>query len=150
VDMTYDEYLQSDTWKMLRKQRLEIDRCECVLCGKNAEHVHHRRYPNELGTETINDLVSLCSRCHKIYHEHQQRDHPEMQHCWFDDGCICIETEPGSAYVYHVFIQPPMHAKRCWLQLLRCKIWFTPIKESEFDELWDKYVTGKVPDGWMK
>ena len=64
----YRKYLQTDTWKTIRAQRLAIDNNECVLCGNNAEHVHHRRYPKVWGTETIKDLVCLCGECHKRHH----------------------------------------------------------------------------------
>jgi hypothetical protein len=33
-----------------------------------AETVHHRRYPQVFGKETVDDLVSLCFRCHKNFH----------------------------------------------------------------------------------
>ena len=66
--MTYTEYLQSDTWRTIRRQRLDLDNYECVLCGDRAEHVHHRRYPDELVMESISDLVSLCYNCHQKHH----------------------------------------------------------------------------------
>lgn len=64
----YVEYLQSEKWKTIREQRLAVDSWECVLCGEPAKHVHHRRYPKKLGTETVKDLVSLCSECHARHH----------------------------------------------------------------------------------
>ena len=74
----YAEYLQSDTWQVLRKQRLELDRGRCVLCDKKAKHVHHRKYPKVWGTETITDLCSLCEKCHKnkmtqVHHKNYRR-----------------------------------------------------------------------------
>jgi hypothetical protein len=65
----YTMYLESTEWHILRLQRLAMDNNECVLCGREARQVHHRRYPKTLGTETVNDLVSLCSGCHTNYHE---------------------------------------------------------------------------------
>jgi ElaB/YqjD/DUF883 family membrane-anchored ribosome-binding protein len=65
----YTEYLKTDTWKIIRAQRLAMDNCECVLCGNNAENVHHRRYPRKWGTETVVDLISLCGECHYVFHE---------------------------------------------------------------------------------
>jgi hypothetical protein len=64
----YLAYLETDTWKIIRAQRLAIDNSECVLCGEKADHVHHRRYPKRLGSETVLDLVSLCSNCHERHH----------------------------------------------------------------------------------
>jgi hypothetical protein len=65
----YLAYLETDTWKIIRAQRLAIDNGECVLCGDKADHVHHRRYPKRFGSETVLDLVSLCSMCHERHHE---------------------------------------------------------------------------------
>lgn len=72
--MTYREYLLSPEWAIIRTQRLTLDNYECVLCSSVAAHVHHRRYPDTLGTETINDLVSLCAECHSKHHAINQ-DH---------------------------------------------------------------------------
>lgn len=62
----YEEYLGTDKWNELRSTRLAIDNYECVLCGNKAEIVHHRRYPEVFGTETVKDLVSLCDNCHSF------------------------------------------------------------------------------------
>ena len=72
----YQKYLTTDIWKAIRAQRLCLDNGECVLCGEEAKHVHHRRYPKKLGTETIKDLVSLCSSCHGKHHG--KEDQPEQ------------------------------------------------------------------------
>jgi len=70
----YQKYLLSGTWKTIRAQRLAADNDECVLCGENAQHVHHRRYPKKWGTETIKDLVSLCGKCHGKHHGNLQAE----------------------------------------------------------------------------
>ena len=78
----YDEYLNSERWKVIRSQRLAVDCWECVLCGKPADHVHHRRYPKMLGTETVKDLVSLCQDCHTNHHQgrfHESSKGPGMK-----------------------------------------------------------------------
>ena len=66
---TYDdyyEYLESPEWQTMRQLRLAMDGYQCRLChtAKNL-NVHHIRYPTEYGTESLNDLVTLCDRCHK-------------------------------------------------------------------------------------
>lgn len=68
----YQEYLNSDIWKEIRRKRLEIDNFQCQICGDPAEHVHHLRYRRNNGVLSPNinsDLVSVCSRCHNIFHE---------------------------------------------------------------------------------
>jgi hypothetical protein len=77
--MKYREYLQTDAWADLRMKRLEIDERECVLCGKPAECVHHRRYITPYGTETVKDLVSLCNGCHAIHHGKVPRTRKKKQ-----------------------------------------------------------------------
>jgi len=63
----YQAYLKTDVWQILRKQRLVVDNNKCVICGKEAKHVHHKRY-KQWGSETVDDLVSLCINCHKKIH----------------------------------------------------------------------------------
>ena len=64
---TYKAYLKSNKWKVLKSKRLAMDG-ECVLCGGDPDAIHHRRYPDELGTETVDDLVTLCTSCHGMFH----------------------------------------------------------------------------------
>jgi hypothetical protein len=64
----YQEYLKTDRWMLLKNTRFKHDHNECVLCGEPAQVAHHRRYPEVLGTETVDSLVSLCNRCHGNYH----------------------------------------------------------------------------------
>jgi len=65
----YYTYLKSKTWGILREQRLALDHYRCVMCNADATQVHHRKYPIKLGTESIFDLASVCSLCHKRHHE---------------------------------------------------------------------------------
>ena len=65
----YQAYLLSERWLFeLKPQRLKADNLRCRLCNRHATQVHHRVYPDILGTETIDDLTSLCEECHKNYH----------------------------------------------------------------------------------
>ena len=63
----YDQYLQSDQWKMRRRGRLEYDGHKCQDCGGGASHVHHLTYEH-VGHESIEEIVSLCHNCHSIRH----------------------------------------------------------------------------------
>lgn len=63
----YLDYLQSKKWQEIRTARLRVDNFRCAVCGNpNQLHVHHIFYPSEYGTETINDVITLCSVCHGL------------------------------------------------------------------------------------
>jgi len=63
----YQEYLQTDHWKQLRKKIMDRDNNTCQICGVPANHVHHMTYVHR-GNEYEFELVALCYECHKIYH----------------------------------------------------------------------------------
>jgi hypothetical protein len=67
--MNYQDYLTTDHWKRVRLEALKAARYTCQLC--DAKHtqlnVHHRSYENR-GCESLNDLIVLCSNCHKKFH----------------------------------------------------------------------------------
>ena len=63
----YHDYLQSEEWLKLKRERLKIDDYACALCGNRAAlDVHHLIYPHRLGTEEISDLLTLCRDCHTL------------------------------------------------------------------------------------
>ena len=61
-------YLRSKRWKELREQRLKMDNYTCQECGRKPPkrylQVHHLSYENKGKPEEINDLLTLCARCH--------------------------------------------------------------------------------------
>lgn len=75
----FSMYLLTDRWESLRFKRLEIDNHRCRMCNDTAECVHHRVYPNQLGLETIDDLTSLCNRCHENFHKPPMLDDVKKQ-----------------------------------------------------------------------
>lgn len=68
--MPYQEYLQTDHWKHVRKFMLEFAASRCQLCNTQEKtlHVHHRTYENR-GCENVGDLIVLCADCHGQFHE---------------------------------------------------------------------------------
>lgn len=60
----YDRYIHSAAWRRKADARLEIDGHICQVCGGEASDVHHLTY-DRFGNEDMNDLVSLCRRCHE-------------------------------------------------------------------------------------
>jgi 5-methylcytosine-specific restriction endonuclease McrA len=70
----YREYLRSDVWKRLRREALERDGRRCRLCNAAGNlQVHHRYYPETLGTETCDALTTLCRRCHEEVAHHADK-----------------------------------------------------------------------------
>ena len=53
----------------LREAVFKRDNYHCHICGKGVEdgvilHAHHIRYRSQGGTDRINNLLTVCSRCH--------------------------------------------------------------------------------------
>lgn len=69
-EFSYNDYLKSDGWRILKRKALQRAEFRCQLCGKDGEemHVHHRRYDNLQTDEEIKDLIVLCRTCHETYH----------------------------------------------------------------------------------
>ena len=63
-------YLQSVHWQRVRQYVMECDGGRCVLCNRKAVDVHHRSYKHldDFEREAC-DCVSLCKRCHKLFHD---------------------------------------------------------------------------------
>jgi len=58
-------YIQSDEWKARRLRALELGGNHCRVCGATEKlEVHHLTY-TRLGYEDDDDLMVLCSLCHR-------------------------------------------------------------------------------------
>ena len=70
----YNEYLNSEKWKIKRKKVLERDNYLCQACLTNrAEQIHHLTY-NNIYDEPLYELISVCKRCHiKIEQQKQTK-----------------------------------------------------------------------------
>jgi hypothetical protein len=69
----YQDYLASDCWRRLRREALQRDGWACRVCAHTTKlDVHHRRYPQQWGAETVEDLTTLCRSCHDRYHTDQR------------------------------------------------------------------------------
>lgn len=64
----YLAYLQTSIWKEKKELVHKRDGYACVDCG-NTKHLdcHHLTYEN-LGDESLDELVTLCRSCHKLKH----------------------------------------------------------------------------------
>ena len=65
----YIDYLQSDDWKIRRKELMDLANWICSNCGEKAILLHHLNY-NNLGNEELDiDVITLCTDCHNEIHE---------------------------------------------------------------------------------
>lgn len=71
--LLYPAYLRSRAWNAKRMARHEIDGFRCMECGRGhkqgaALQCHHLTY-DCIGNEDVNeDLITLCTMCHKVEH----------------------------------------------------------------------------------
>ncbi len=69
---SYQEYLQSDIWKAIKKIILQRDNYTCQVCNCRATQVHHKLYPEIWGHEVPDILISVCNSCHHDFHHLQK------------------------------------------------------------------------------
>ena len=80
----YQEYLSSYEWRIIRKKVLDIDNHKCVPCSKKSNlHIHHITYKN-VGNEDTNDLLTLCSSCHKFIHQMNYAERKDTERIWVE------------------------------------------------------------------
>ena len=73
--ITYQEYLKSDHWKNIRRRYFRSKLYKgCYICGSRTNiQIHHKTY-KRFGREWLNDLLALCTDCHKEVHEYHQKN----------------------------------------------------------------------------
>lgn len=61
--------LPREAYQLLHRQVLERDRWHCQNCGRSDQlEVHHIRPRSRLGDDAEENLVTLCSECHRSAH----------------------------------------------------------------------------------
>ena len=71
-NFSYKEYLLSDHWQEVRRRTLKRDGYRCRMCNTRGQlSVHHRTY-ERLGSERDSDVITLCKRCHEVFHENRR------------------------------------------------------------------------------
>lgn len=61
----YAEYMKSARWRAKRNEVLLRDGFKCIKCRSHRRlQVHHLNY-ERLGNEDLNDLATLCAKCHR-------------------------------------------------------------------------------------
>ena len=65
---TNKKYRKSPAWNRKRDQVITRDKGKCAWCGAEGKQVHHKTYDN-IGRESLSDLVLLCGKCHIGEHD---------------------------------------------------------------------------------
>ncbi len=65
----YSERRKTQEWEVLKKQVFRRDSYRCRMCNRNdlPLHPHHRTYVT-YAEERLEDLITLCAKCHGIFH----------------------------------------------------------------------------------
>lgn len=74
----YLAYLESGHWKSLRYAARVRDGHKCVLCGSpKSLQGHHKRYRKDLRLCTVDDVETLCEKCHSKHHKDRLKERRE-------------------------------------------------------------------------
>ena len=61
--------LDASAYRALQRKILERDGWRCQACGANSGlEVHHIERRSRLGEDSENNLITLCSECHRAIH----------------------------------------------------------------------------------
>jgi 5-methylcytosine-specific restriction endonuclease McrA len=61
--------LPPEQYDVLRRRVLERDGWGCQFCGSRSNlQVHHQQHRSQLGSDTEENLISLCAACHRQVH----------------------------------------------------------------------------------
>jgi 5-methylcytosine-specific restriction endonuclease McrA len=64
--------LNKSCWQKLRAQAKARDGHACRMCGGGMRlQVHHIVRPQDGGSDALENLVTLCSPCHRLLHQQQ-------------------------------------------------------------------------------
>lgn len=114
---TYQEYLKSPTWIKLKNAALERDKKRCRICNSSKKpQVHHRCYPKIWGDETVDDLTTLCHRCHTIFSgkKYKKKDKLQKRKTQFIKGVI-LKKKGNLPHYYKEYQFDKNHAGYCQL-----------------------------------
>ena len=64
----FQKYISSPEWIQLRQLRLEKDYFRCVRCKSVDNLTCHHWYYGRLYKEKIDDVITLCGKCHTWVH----------------------------------------------------------------------------------
>jgi hypothetical protein len=89
----YEEYLTGLHWDNLRQSAFDRAGRRCESC-RTSERLcgHHLRYPDDLTTCTVEDIMCLCERCHDLWHQWLRLNGEQMER-------YCRESTRGALAV---------------------------------------------------
>ena len=62
--------LDANAYEQLRQQVLRRDGWRCQCCGEMSNlEVHHKQFRSQLGNDSEENLITLCSKCHSVVHD---------------------------------------------------------------------------------
>ena len=62
--------LDSASYERLRQEILRRDGWKCQSCGAMSNlEVHHRKFRSHSGSDSKENLITLCTSCHATTHE---------------------------------------------------------------------------------
>jgi len=65
--------LDPTSYENLRQQVLRRDRWRCQSCGAMSNlEVHHQRYRSHSGSDSEENLITLCVACHEEMHSQRR------------------------------------------------------------------------------
>ena len=72
----HSDYIKSNEWQQLREAALLRDNYTCIYCNGCAQafagvtlNVHHAKYPDVWKDDNVDNLETVCSYCHDVYHK---------------------------------------------------------------------------------
>lgn len=71
--MTYEDYIQTEQWRLVASAALKRDGFACVVClATESLEGHHVRYPARYEDDCAENIQTLCSCCHTARHRHNR------------------------------------------------------------------------------
>lgn len=67
-DKAYERYVNQLAWSKMRQHVLDRDGHKCQICGAtktNKLHIHHIIKRKDGGTDTSDNLITVCPKCHR-------------------------------------------------------------------------------------
>jgi len=102
--MVYSEYINSEAWRALRLDALIRDQFKCVFCEKDAQHVHHTKYPprGSWHLDSVENLQSVCADCHsKLHADKRMKLAVTLQQ--ITTSSAPIQTDPTNGFKYAIY-----------------------------------------------